>query len=49
MKKYLWLIAGIAVSIVSSLVFINMSAKPMTNDCLPDGSCCEDVDNCTCG
>jgi hypothetical protein len=48
MKKYLWLFAGIAALILSTLIVLNVSAKSMADDCLPDGSCCEDVNNCTC-
>jgi hypothetical protein len=48
MKKYIWLIAGIAALILSTLIVLNVSAKSMADDCLPDGSCCEDINNCTC-
>jgi hypothetical protein len=49
MKKYIWLVAGIAALILSTMIILNVSAKPMVDDCLPDGSCCEDVNDCTCG
>jgi hypothetical protein len=52
MKKYKWLIAGIAALILITAVVLNVSAKPtnpMGSDCVEDGSCCEDEDTCTCG
>jgi hypothetical protein len=48
MKKYIWLIVGIAALILSTMIILNVSVKSMADDCLPDGSCCEDVNNCTC-
>jgi hypothetical protein len=50
MKKYMWLIAGIVALVLSTMVVLNLSSSTsMIDDCLPDGSCCEDVNNCTCG
>jgi hypothetical protein len=49
MKKYIWLLAGLATLILSTLIVLNVSAKPMGSDCFDDGFCCEDVNNCTCG
>jgi hypothetical protein len=53
MKKYKWLIAGIAALILATaIVVFSVSAKPtgMTSvDCVEDGSCCEDEEVCTCG
>ena len=49
MKKYMWIAGGIAALVFFTMVVLNVSAKPMTDDCLPDGSCCEDVNACACG
>jgi hypothetical protein len=50
MKKYKWLIVGIAVLILTTAIVINVSARPgMGSECVEDGSCCTDPDVCTCG
>jgi hypothetical protein len=49
MKKYIGIIGGIAALILFTMVVLNVSAKSMTDECLPDGSCCEDVNACACG
>jgi len=51
MKKYKWLIAGIAVLFLTTAIVLNVSAKSansMGNECVEDGSCCEDENTCTC-
>ena len=48
MKKYIWLIVGLFILVGSTMVVLNLSVKTMADGCLPDGSCCEDVNNCTC-
>ena len=52
MKKYKWLIAGIAVLVLITVVVLNVSGKPansMNSECAEDGFCCEDEDACACG
>jgi hypothetical protein len=49
MKKYIFLIAGIMFLILGAIAAVNISAKTMPDDCVEDGSCCEDVNNCRCG
>jgi len=52
MKKYKWLLVGIAALFLITGVVLNVSAKstnPMSNECVEDGSCCEDENTCTCG
>jgi hypothetical protein len=51
MKKYKWLIAGVAALILITGLVLNVSARPtnpMSSECVEDGSCCEDEDTCTC-
>jgi hypothetical protein len=51
MKKYRWLIAGIAALVIASAVILNVSAQSnnaMSEDCVEDGSCCSDEDVCSC-
>ncbi|WP_461246894.1 hypothetical protein [Treponema sp. R6D11] len=51
MKKYKWLIAGIAALLLATAIVLNVSAKPTTSmdsECAEDGSCCEDENTCTC-
>jgi hypothetical protein len=51
MKKYKWFIVGIAVLLLATAVVLNVSARPtnpMGDECLEDGSCCEDESNCSC-
>jgi len=52
MKKFKWLIAGIAaVILATAIVVFSVSAKSTgmaSADCVEDGSCCEDEDICTC-
>jgi hypothetical protein len=52
MKKYKWLIAGIAALLLTTAIVLNVSAKQtnsMNSECSEDGSCCEDENTCTCG
>jgi hypothetical protein len=49
MKKYALLFIAVAVLVLGTAVALNVSAKSMSADCVEDGSCCEDVNNCTCG
>jgi len=51
MKKYKWLIAGIAALFLTTAIVLNVSAKSvnsMGSECVEDGSCCEDENTCTC-
>ena len=51
MRKYKWLIAGIAVLFLITAVVFNVSAKSrnrMGSNCVEDGSCCPDKNTCTC-
>jgi len=51
MKKYKWLIVGIIALFLTTAIVLNISAKPsnvMGRDCVEDGSCCEDENNCAC-
>jgi len=51
MKKYKWLIAGIAALFLTTAIVLNISAKSansMGSECVEDGSCCEDVNACAC-
>lgn len=48
MKKYIWLIAGIIVLVAGTVAALNQPVKSMNAGCVEDGSCCEDVNNCTC-
>jgi len=50
MKKYKWLIAGIATLILAAaIVVFSVSAKSSHGaNCAEDGSCCEDESACTC-
>jgi hypothetical protein len=51
MKKYKWLIAGLAALFLTSAIILNISAKPpnaMGINCVEDGSCCPDENVCTC-
>jgi len=50
MKKYKWLIAGIAALILATaIVVFSVSAKSSHDvDCVEDGSCCEDENSCDC-
>jgi hypothetical protein len=52
MKKYKWLLAGIAALVLVTGLVLNVSAKStdtMGTECVEDGSCCEDENTCTCG
>jgi len=52
MKKYKWFFITIAFLIMATAVVLNVSAKTtdlMSEDCLEDGSCCEDENTCSCG
>jgi hypothetical protein len=49
MKKYFWLFIGIAVLVLGTAAVLSVPANSMSADCAEDGSCCEDVNNCTCG
>jgi hypothetical protein len=52
MKKYKWLIVGIAVLFLTTAIVLNVpgrSVNSMGSECVEDGSCCEDEDNCSCG
>jgi len=51
MKKYKWLIIGLAALLLITAVVINLPAKQigsMSEDCADDGSCCEDENTCAC-
>ncbi|MCL2444081.1 MAG: hypothetical protein FWD13_11560 [Treponema sp.] len=48
MKKYIWILAGIIALILTTIIVLNMSAKSAADGCLPNSSCCEDVNDCTC-
>jgi hypothetical protein len=47
MKKYKWLVAGIAALILATMIVLGVSAKS-GGVCAEDGSCCIDPDVCTC-
>jgi len=52
MKRFKWLILGLAVLFLTTVVVLKVSSDPansMNSDCLEDGSCCEDENACTCG
>ncbi|MDR2942748.1 MAG: hypothetical protein LBV17_09185 [Treponema sp.] len=52
MKKYKWFFVGIAALLLTTAIVLNISAKTtnsMSEDCVEDGSCCEDENTCTCG
>jgi hypothetical protein len=49
MKK--WLIAGIIILFVTTAIVFGISARStnsMGNECVEDGSCCNDENTCTC-
>jgi len=51
MKKFKWLIVVIFALILTTVIVLNISAKPkyiMGSDCVEDGSCCKDKTVCTC-
>jgi hypothetical protein len=51
LKKYKWLIAGIATLFLITAVTLNISGKSTTSmdgECVEDGSCCTDENSCTC-
>jgi hypothetical protein len=49
MKKYKWLVAGIAALILTTLIVLSVSAKSRGGSvCAEDGSCCVDPGACTC-
>jgi len=51
MKKYKWLIAGIAALFLTTAIVLNVSTKStrlMGSECVEDGSCCEDENACAC-
>jgi hypothetical protein len=52
MKKYKWLVIGLAALLLVTAVAINLPARQlgaMSEDCEDDGSCCEDENSCSCG
>jgi hypothetical protein len=52
MKKYKWLIVGLAALLFTAVIVFNAAAKPtysMNDECVEDGSCCEDENTCSCG
>jgi len=52
MIKLKWLILGLAVLLLATVVVINVSGNPtrsMSSECDEDGSCCEDEYTCSCG
>jgi hypothetical protein len=48
MKKYVLFFIGIAILVLGTTIALNISTKSMNADCVEDGSCCEDVNNCMC-
>jgi len=51
MKKYKWLFIGIAFLFLTTAIILKISIKPtnsMGSDCVEDGSCCVDENNCVC-
>jgi hypothetical protein len=51
MKKYKWLVIGLAALLLVTAVAINLPAKQlgaMSEECEDDGSCCEDENTCSC-
>jgi hypothetical protein len=49
MKKYKWVIAGIGILILTTVIVFSISAKPGGGViCAEDGSCCVEPDACTC-
>jgi len=53
MKKFRWLIIGVAVLLVTTVVALRVSTDPNRvmngSDCAEDGSCCQDENTCGCG
>jgi hypothetical protein len=50
-KKFRWLIVGLAALLFTTMIVINVGAKQIMMDegCEEDGSCCVDENNCACG